>query len=370
MEGDNKIPELSPEQKDIILQNFDKMTLKELVQLVFNDKGLDGRSNEGRAVKQFLALDGKAPKSAEFIAAGPLELNEEQKLFVKTNFEKISKTLEMVRLLFKDDKLSSLSREFIAVHNYKKELSPDDVDSSDEVVAEKTYKPPYNIAQIIGKINDHVPNSAKKPAYEYGNLKPQEERNIRSLIGYMKTSRFVHQASSFDKKIDREVFEGEMIRFCLDKPDLEPEEVSQYISLCSYIVSEAQATRILTLLERRMEDGLKNEDEKVRNISINMAETVNAYRARVGEASNRQKLLYEKLTQSRSTKLKDRLAKNASVLNLLELWQNQEKREALLEMAEKEREADEGEVKRLSNMDEVMALIAGLTDEEAENGLQ
>ncbi len=370
MEEDKKLPLLSQEQKDFILSNFEKITHKELTQKVFKNDALDGRSLEGKAIKQFLALDGKTPKSAEFVAAGALELNEEQKLFIKDNLEKIPKTLEMTRLLFKEEKLSSLSREFIAVHNYKKELAPDNSDITDEIVEEKTYKPPYNISQIIGKINYHMPGSGQKMAYDYNHLKPHEERNMRSLIGYMKTARFIYQATSYDKKIDREIFEGEMIRFCIDKPDLEPEEISQYISLASYIVSETQATRILSALERRMEDGLKSDDEKVRIASVSMAETLNTYRGRVNEASKRQKELYETLTESRAEKLQNKLAKNASVLNLIELWQNQEKREMLIQIAEKEREADEGEYNRLKDMDDVLALVVGLTREEAINGLQ
>ncbi len=364
------LPILTIQEKDWVLANFDKKTHKELTQHIANDPTVDGRHAIGKAIKKFLALDGKTAKSAAFVAAGPIELTDEQKEFVKTNLEKIPKTLEMTRLMFGNEKLASLSREFTAVHNYKKELAPDDSDITDESVDEKTYKPPYNISQIIGKVNAHVPALGGKQAYDYNGLKPHEERNLRSLISYMKTARFIYQATSYDKKIDRDIFEGEMIRFCVDKPDLEPEELSQYISLASYIVSETQATRILSLLERRMEESLKSDDEKVKMASISMAENINSYRQRVEQSSKRQKELYEKLTESRSTKLKNKLARNSSILILVEMWQNQEKREEMIALAERERDAEENEVKRLSSLDELQALVVGLTEEEAILGLQ
>ncbi len=360
------LPVLFITEKDWVLENFDKKTHKELTQHIANDPAVDGRHNLGKAIKKFLALDGKTAKSAAFVAAGPIELTDEQKDFVKTNLEKIPKTLEMTRLMFGNEKLASLSREFTAVHNYKKELAPDDSDITDEMVEEKTYKPPYNISQIIGKVNDHVPSAggAKNP-YDYNNLKPNEERNLRALIGYMKIPRFIYQATSFSKKVDREIFEGEFVRCCLDKPDLEPEELSQYISHAASVVSQAQAVRILMELEKKFEEDLKSgSDSKM--INQKMSETINAYRARVAEESKQQKELLGKLTKSRSDRLSNRI-EGLHIVNIFNAWLDEETRVDLLSLGDLEKSEDAAEVKRLNSMERVIALIAGQTEEEASN---
>ena len=59
---------------------------------------------------------------------------------------------------------------------------------------------------------------------------------------------------------------------------------------------------------------------------------------------------------------------NASILNLVELWKEEESRKNLIKLAELQKESVKDEVNRLSSIDEVKARILGLTEEEAING--
>ena len=186
-------------------------------------------------------------------------------------------------------------------------------------------------------------------------------------MGYMKSPRFGLQASSYDKKIDRTLFESEFVRFTYDKEDLTPEEVGQYISLASEIVDEARTRRILAQLQNDVELGLASTDPETRKYSQGLSENINAWRQKVEQSKKYQSQLLDKLTESRSERLKGKLNQNASVLNLIDLWINEESRNQLISLAQKEKQEDKDEVVRLSDYEEFISLVAGQSKEEAGN---
>ena len=59
---------------------------------------------------------------------------------------------------------------------------------------------------------------------------------------------------------------------------------------------------------------------------------------------------------------------NASILNLVEMWKDEESRHKMIKLAEIRKKALEEEVERLSTMDEIKCRIMGLTEEEVLNG--
>ena len=77
-------------------------SLTELVKLAFNRDDLDGRSKEGKAVKQFLAARQIKPrKSYEYQAKGLIELTEDQKEYISNNCAMMT-GLEIAKILFKN----------------------------------------------------------------------------------------------------------------------------------------------------------------------------------------------------------------------------------------------------------------------------
>lgn len=92
-----------------------------------------------------------------------------------------------------------------------------------------------------------------------------------------------------------------------------------------------------------------------------MVELINAARGKWEASKERQKKLLAELTESRSIRLKNRLDQNASILNLVEAFQKEQTRKELLEIAEMEKKADIEETNKLANMDQVVALIAGMS---------
>ena len=59
---------------------------------------------------------------------------------------------------------------------------------------------------------------------------------------------------------------------------------------------------------------------------------------------------------------------NASILNLVQMWKDEDSRREMIKMADMRREVLKTEIGRLSSMDDVKARIFGLTEEEVLDG--
>lgn len=360
--------QLTEDQKKIILDNFDKMNLLNLTKLAFKNDKLDGRSFEGKAVKEFLAAQGKEVKTTKHIKMLLPELTEENKKFIeKSVAAQNSKPIEMARIIYNNPKLAANTKEFRAVYEYVKTIDPNQADLSDEPVDTKEYKPPQNIQGIAGRVNQYVSTGDNKGVYNPSDLKPSERKKCQRLMGYMDSPRFIYQASSYDKKIDRTLFESEFVRFTYDKEDLTPEEVTQYVSLCAEIVDEAQSNRILSHFQVEVEAGFSSGDDEKKKYSVSLSENLSAWRNKCEASKKQQNALLSKLTESRAERIEGKLNQNASVLNLIDLWINEESRNKLIALAQKEKGEDKDEVLRLEDYESFISLIAGQSKEEASN---
>lgn len=72
-----------------------------------------------------------------------------------------------------------------------------------------------------------------------------------------------------------------------------------------------------------------------------------------------------KLVQTRSKRLDNKFQENASILNLVEAWQTEKQRMKMIELAKEQKLLEGEEVDKLSDMDSVIALIAGFSKERA-----
>ena len=106
---------LSEENQNKILNAWNSSkeeppSLMELTELCFGE-GFDGRSKEGRAVKDFLASRQlRARASDEYQAKGLIDLTQDQKEFIDNNLANM-KALEIARVLFRNERLTNLSQE-------------------------------------------------------------------------------------------------------------------------------------------------------------------------------------------------------------------------------------------------------------------
>lgn len=222
----------------------------------------------------------------------------------------------------------------------------------------------YPLLQLITKVNEYLPTGTGDLTYNVNNLKVYEDKCLKQMLSYIRAPAAIYQASQYDKKVDRDLFESSFIRFCHDKPDLTAEEIHQYLNLASEIVNTAQIERTIQKLDNNINNWLSEDDAEKKKMSLTLVELINASRGKWEASKERQKKLLAELTESRSVRLKNRLDQNSSILNLVEAFQREKDRKELIEIAEKEKLLDEIEVDKLQNMDQVVALIAGMTRSE------
>jgi hypothetical protein len=336
-------------------------SLVELVKLAFDRDDLDGRSKEGKAVKAFLASRQIKPKkSHEYQAKGLLELSPEHKEYVSNNCHTMT-AVEMAKILFKNEALTNLSQETRSILEYMKNI-PSNVrfnNLENQNIPTEEYRPPKSEERMIAKINRYILDGIDK-----NKLTHKNKKEINSLIGYMNTYRFSHQINLYDDEKDRELFESSFVRYTYDKSDLTQEEVDQYIVLSTEVVISSNIQQTINVLQNQI-DIATQEDGK---IPMALVEASNTARKEYNDCVNRQQKLLNDLKVKRSERLSKQVKETASIINLVQMWKEEESRAKLLKMADMRKKVIEKEIDRLSSMDEIKCKILGISKDEILNG--
>lgn len=323
---------------------------------------LDGRSKEAKEIKEFLATYSIKPRGAQvYVPKEDVEFTDEQKEYVANNANMMS-AVEMGRVLFGDASLTNLSKEIRTINEYIKTLDLKVTHQDPEEVPGSEYKAPKTFERMLQRINRYVHEGIDK-----GKLTPKQRRDINSIISYMNTYRFVHQINSFEVQTDRELFESSFVRYTYDKSDLTQEEVDQYIVLSNEVVISSKIQRRSEKLQGLLDRASENNEDGVK-ISMSLVEAINTAQNEYNQCVNRQQKLLNDLKEKRSDRVKNQIKENASIINLVQMWKEEETRAKLLKLADLRKQAVKQEIERLTTMDEVKARILGLTDDEALNG--
>jgi hypothetical protein len=383
---DEKNCNLTEEQQSIIRLSFqDGSTpnLSDLTKKVFNDASLDGRSKQGRCIKEYISEFKIGKVKVNVIEkVEPYILSEEQKEKIKAAVGgKDFSSLAFARDLFGDNSISSLHREYRAVSEYmrilddekdKKSLrisdsgefesinyQPSSNFKRSETPAEQ-YRPPATIMHAIARINKYLNYGWKEDT-----LKRAQLKCVESLFSYLKIFRFLYQINNYSRQEDRELFEDAFIRYTHDKDDLTQEELDQFITLSNEVVIAADIQRRIEYLRMALDDMASESDG--RKISMSLNEAINNAQTEYNQCISRQDKLYKSLTVNRSKRIEEKRSENASILNLVYAWKQEENRERMIALAERQREALKEEVQKLSSVDEFKAIIRGIDPKEIFN---
>lgn len=368
--ADNEPQELNEQQKLGILNEWNNRptnppSLLELVRIAFpNVDGADGRSWHGKKVKEFLASRQiKARASYEYQPKDKIELSQDQKEFAANNVNSMG-ALEIARTLFNNQNLTSLSQETRTIIEYIKTLDPKIVNSSpiprnQESLADSDYQPPKTSDKMLFRINRYVHEGIDKDK-----ITSRQKTAINALIGYMHTYRFLHQINSYSSNIDRELFESSFVRYTYDKPDLTQEEVDQYIVLATEVVISANIQETIQTLQNQIDIEVDGGGK----IPMALIEAISGARDEYNQSTIRQQKLLNDLKVKRSDRLSKQIKENASILNLVQMWKEEESRVQLLKLAERRKAMVKNEIDRLSTMDEIKCRILGISEDEVLNG--
>jgi hypothetical protein len=377
---------LTPEQELIVRDAFqDGATpnLSELTQKVFKNPSIDGRSKEGRAIKEYISEFQIGKVRVNVIKKmEPYALSGEQKEKIKEEYKKDGfTTLLFTRNLLNDQSISALHLEHRAVSEYVKSLHDQDdkkslrISDSGEFetinyepssnfrrseAPTEQYRPPATMVQVIARINKYLNYGWKEE-----NLKRAQIKCVESLFSYLKIFRFLYQINNYSRQEDRELFEDAFIRYTHDKDDLTQEELDQFITLSNEVVIAADIQRRIEYLRMALDDMASESDG--RKISMSLNEAINNAQTEYNQCISRQDKLYKSLTVNRSKRIEEKRNENASILNLVYAWKQEENRERMIALAERQREALKEEVEKLSSVDEFKAIIRGIDPKEIFN---
>jgi len=343
-------------------------SLKESVGIAFPDieeKFQDGRSKYGKCVKAFLATqDMKAKPSHEYQGRDDVSLSDEMKEYINNNGHAMS-DLDITRIIFDDHTLTNLHKETRLVSEYRQaqgiEQSLVGAAHTNDVPDQAEYKPPRTINLIISRVNKYVLDGINKDK-----ITARQRKEIESLIGYLHTYRFLHHINNFDSQVDRDLFESSFIRYTYDKSDLTQEEVDQYIVLSTEVVIASNIQLRVEHLQGLLDDAANDTDG--RRISMSLVEAIGKAQNDYHQSVGRQNKLLNDLKEKRSDRLKNQIKENASIINLVQMWKEEESRQKLMELAELRKQIVKEEIENLSSMDEVKARIMGISEGEILEG--
>jgi len=368
---------LFDEQKDRI-RDFLKLnpdaTLTQITSYAYNDEKIDSRSKEGRLVKQFLLDNNIQYKNKSVTQRERITLSEEQKEFIKNHYKE-QNYVDIAKTIFVNDKLTHVTLECREVNSYIQELQKQDpeyqkdaLDMTTYVPSERgtdstsgAYFPPRRTDQTVFRINKYL-----NIGWSADTLKASQQKMVDMLQRYLNTFSFCYQINTYKTNNDRQLFEDSFIRYTFDKPDLSQEELDQFIVLCTEVVT---AATILQQVED-LRDMLRNStsDGEGRNIKMQLNEAISNLQTEYNQCRTRQQKLYKSLVDDRAQRIKLRQEENASILNLVQAWKDEEKRKGILALAEAQKKNLHEEAKRLSSMDELKAVIRGINVDEMVNG--
>lgn len=370
-QGTEIILTFEQEQKALDAWNNLNMTgVMEITQFVFDNKELDGRSKEARAIKKFLSTRDIKTKSTSdpYVRKEAIVLKDEQKEFIKTQAAAGMSVMEITKSLFNDPYLMPLSLEARVVREVFDEVVPQELKKEksfkikmpreyQEVDSE--YRPPTSLESVIKRINAFVYDKMD-PA----KLNPRQKNNALALMHYLNVHRFQMVMNEFDDDRDRVLMESSFIRWLHDKGNLSEEEVDLYINWGLDMVQHAQLNREISQL-KIVRDNLLDEDKMPPK---GLVDQMNKLQESLDQNQKRQKIAQNDL----SGKRRDRVDGANNTMNLLQLvdaFKESEKREKLLKLVEARKKDVGNEIDRLETMDELKAQIFGIDRSDILNGI-
>ncbi len=352
---------LNKEQEDKILEawNVKKMdSLQDIVNFVFPGEGLDGRSLQGRAVKEFLA--GRQLKALNVKDArknGPYVLAESQKEFIANNANAYDSWLDLAKEMFQNPQLTPLYAEAKAVKEYYDALDPKLKVSAKEDISTDVYNPPRSDDQAISRINRYCFDGIDR-----NKLTPKQKECIKKLQKFMNTYRFVSEMNCLHKVEERKAFESTFVRLTWDKPDLTEEEVELYINYCCDIVAAYRMKREEEVLLLEIENARSNSQNGQAPTSL--IDQLGGLREDKDRCSSRQKKTLEDLNGKRSVRLKDQGGGNITVLTLIDAFREKIKKDQIAKIGRARAQEVKEEVKRLETMEDLKVEIFGIDPSE------
>ena len=346
--------ELSSDQEQYLLDNHNKVNdLNILTKECFDDDSLDGRTKQGRLVRKFLIERNIDFKTSRRKKREEIVFTEQQKDFIIDQAKDGISSLAIAKLVFPSKNVVALSNEQRAVLAHVQSINPDYLPSQDSGALD-SYVAPKATSRIIKKINDATGN-----VFDESKLNRQYQVCVERLGIHLGNSRFLKIMNNYLDKSDRELFEQEFIRLTWDKPDLTADEINLYLNVCKEIINLEVVSKHLN----KLNDMFDVADDQT-EMSVRLAEIIKAKSSEYHQCEGRIENLTKKLQGDRSTRMQNKTKDNASILSIVQLFQEKEERDNMVGMAEMQKLTAKKEAERLEGMAEWKARVLGISQDD------
>lgn len=354
---------LTEEQKAFILKKIEEGLNDYVViaNLLHNRDDLKGRDKECKAVRDFMVESGTISKK-EKPKAKPSEtiLSPSNIEFIDQNIKSGLTPKQVTELLFNAEFATLknvniyITPQYRAVHEYIKKNHPDYLVDAESATNEK-YSAPRSIGSVLKKVNRWCGQN-----FEEERLSTVNRKCLDKLILYLNSPRFIQNYDSYKSASDKDLFESEFVRCTWDKPDLTIDEINMYINVCMDYVNLKQ----IDFKKNKVNEMFHDTQDK-NDVTIRLTEILKTISEEYNQCAQRIDKALQKLNGERAKRIEGHQQKNASIINLVELFQDENERKMMIKIAEMQKKAVKEETDRLENMSSWKARVLGISKEDA-----
>jgi len=355
--------DLSEEQQVFINKKIEEGLTDYIViaNLLFKREDLHGRSKESKLVRDYMISSGSISKKEKAKPkADPEALTAAHIEFIDSNIRTGITPKQITELLFSKE-LAGVSNlnvfitpQYRAVHKYIKEKHPDYLVESESAVNEK-YVVPRSLSSAIKKVNKWAGQDLSEDK-----LTLQHRKYLEKLLTYLNSPRFVQNYDSYRSSNDKDLFEAEFVRSVWDKPDLTIDETNLYINVCMDYINLKQID-----MKKNKVNEMFNDTQEQKDFTMRLTEVLKTISEEYNQCAQRIDKSLQKLNVERSKRIESHQQKNASILSLVELFQDENERKMMIQIAEMQKKVVKEEADRLETMSAWKARILGITKEDA-----
>lgn len=360
---EEEIKDLTNDQKKKILEAWNEAPpnrppdLKTLVHLIFG-KETDIRSKKGRLIRQYLASLNLKPRLQEqYIPKDKVILTDDQKLYIDNHCNSMT-ACEMARELFKNNKLTALSQETRSILEYVKTLGDKVVFNKEEneQIPDGVYVPAKSVNRAAVRLNKYILEAINIDELD----KNTKVQNIlKFVVKALQMFRFNRIINTYTEIRDRELFEASYIKYLWEMPDLNEAELDLVCNLCCDIVSYSTAQSELEDLKRMRDTAA--DDTEGRRISMSIVESIANIRTELDNNQKRQTKIIDVLQGTRNQRIDTKTKMNASIVQIVDAWQEEKERLRLIKFADDRKKAVREEIQKIDTLDTQLAEIFNLT---------
>lgn len=345
---------LTPDQEDFILNNYKTVKdLSVLTQQCFGDETLDGRTIQGKLIRAFLAKNNLKYNTSKHIKVDSIEFTDAQKHFIIQSAEQGMSSFAIAELLFPNKEVKKLGAEQRAVLEHIRSVNENFIPSQETGLL-TSYSPPKTYPRLVKKVFDSTGYQLDE------NKMSRNHRNCLDKLSInLSNSRFVKIMNNYTSKEDRNLFEEEFTRLTWDKPDLTADEINLYMNVCKEIINLEVISKHLNKL-----NDLFDSAEEQNDMSVKLAEIIKAKSSEYHQCEGRIETLTKKLQGDRSERMKNKQRENASILSLVQMFQDEEERKNMVRIAEMQKQLVKDEAERLEGMSAFKARVLGISKED------